>query len=307
MKRSRLLIRVVAVVILAGGLVWVYARQAGNHFENGHVRLAEKTDTAKDEEDAEDQGTPTGDDPWKEMEQLVKAYYSGENFLYKGTVKLIDDNQEEEKVMEEYPFQYQYAGGDFYYSLDSTEFVRQAQYLLAVDHRGKLVSLSGSAQAKSVSKLFDISDFRGLMEKQKASAVVTIAGGVKMLTLEHIQDPQIQGYRIYYDPQTYSVQKMLIGMLRLSPLEDESGIYDVNASPEGRSESTDTEVPTYSYYMEIGYKEKKTLPGKSGLNILDRFVSRQGKSFSLQPAYIDYQMVNMIPTDKPNHESSAGE
>lgn len=307
MKPSQVFIRIVAVVILAGGLVWVYARQAGSHFDNRNANHQEEKAVVKEEEAKEEQGIPTGDDPWKEMEKLVNAYYKEENFLYKGMVKLIDDNQEEEKVMEEYPFQYQYANGNFYYSLDSMEFVRQAQYLLAVDHRGKLISLSSPGQTRSVSKLFDIADFRDLIEKQKASAVVTIADGVKMLTLEHIQDPQIQGYRIYYDPETYSIQKMLIGMLRLSPLEEESGIEDVNTvSGEGK-EGSDTEVPTYSYYLEIGYKEKKALPGKAGMDVLSKFLSRHGEAFSLQPAYKDYQMVNMIAADKSNHEPSVSE
>jgi hypothetical protein len=237
-----------------------------------------------EEGEDEDRGTPTGDDPFAELDKLVGTYYKGGQILLKGTVRLIDDNYEEDKLIGEYPFTYQYSSGDFYYSLDSMEFIRQQEKLLVVDHRAKSITLSSAGGARNIPGLFNIDDFRALIKAQKATAEVTQTGNLKMLTLENIQDPQIQGYRIYYDPSTYAIKKILIGMVRPGPLEESD-----NAKKDDTAGEAGT-VYAYSYYMEINYNSHEQPGSKTGFNPLARFVAGEGEAFILRPAYASYEL-----------------
>lgn len=287
MKKKPFLLRTIALLTLVGGLIWGYARQAQNTAppdEQTGVAAEQNTGEDKNDDKSDDRGTPTGDDPFTELGQLVNTYYKGDQISLKGTVRLIDDNYEEDKLIGEYPFSYQYNAGDFYYSLDSMEFISQQEKLLAVDHRGKSITLSSAGGMKNIPGLFNIGDFRKLVEAQKASAEVTQSGNLKMLTLENIQDPQIQGYRIYYDPSTYAITKILIGMVRPGPLEEtENEKKDNTANEMG-------DIYAYSYYMEINYNSREVLGRKTAFNPLARFIFSQGNAFNLQPAYTTYEL-----------------
>jgi hypothetical protein len=274
-KRS-IILRITAIILLVGVIAWGYARQVINKpQEPAQEAIADNEET--DEQELEDAGTPTDDDPFKEMDHLVNAYYKGSHIQLKGSVKLIDDNAEEEKVIEQYPFTYQYAAGDFYYKLDSMEFAGAGGQLLVVDHRAKAISLTAMADSKKMSGIFNIADFRKMIEEQKASAKVTEAGGVKMLTLENIQDPQIQAYRIYYDPVTYSISKILIGMVRLEPLEEKE------------NEVKEEGVFAYNYYMELSYSTRESLRTRVD-DVISRFLIKRSDSYVLQPAYSSYDL-----------------
>ena len=97
-------------------------------------------------------------------------------------------------------------------------------------------------------------------------------------------------------------------MLRLSPLEEEDGIEEMadagaGSSP-GKALDSD-EILTYSYYLEISYKEKRILPEEKKFDPIGGFVTMTGNALSLQPAYKAYQLINMIPGQaKLNQESS---
>lgn len=291
---------VVALTLLV--LMYSYAQQ----FRSG----MDKKNTADTEEQAIDEeeyiGLPTGDDPWVEMDKLVSAYYNKQGVAYKGSVKLIDDNGEQEKIIEEHPFEYSFSNSSFHYSLDSMEIISGKDYTVAVDHRSHLVTVSKARNFKERSgsaKLFDIEEFRKLMQAQHARAEVTQTESEKVLTIDSIQHPQIQGYRIYYDPQTHTINKMLIGMIRLSPLVEEAQFSDeqentlqnresVNEQTEEELTGDETEIDGYSYYLEINYKETRLL-SKNDFKPSLKFIAINNKSIKLQPAYSSYQLILM--------------
>jgi hypothetical protein len=295
--QKKKMIRMLSIILVITSLALVYAYAQQVRRNNTPVADATPAEAVDKEEDA---GAPTGDDPWEEMNKLVTAYYNDHGVYYKGNIRLIDDNGEQEKTLEDHPFEYSFFNGDFRYTLDSMEFINQQSYVLAIDHRGKFISFSSGTGPSSSGKLFDIGAFKKIMEGQKAHAVVTQSGNERMLTIDSIQDPQIQGYRIYYDPQTYKIRKMLIGMLRLTPLEDpeqENYTETKTDSPEQpvneTGEDEDIEIDTYSYYVEIHYKEGHSLALQKGqFNAVQKFVKIAGDKIELQPAYSKYELIN---------------
>ena len=299
------------LVVLAGGaMIFLYAQNGYIFRKPATVNVEEKND-----EQADDIGTPTDDDPFTEMDKLVAAYYNQQGSSFTGIVKLIDDNGTKEKVIEEHPFEYTVLNEEFYYSLDKMEVVQKKDMLLVVDNANKLISMSSIIHSPGkAKKLFDISEFKKLMVERKADAKVTQLGSEKILTIENIQDPQVQGYRIYYDPQTFLIKKMLIGMLRLTPLEEvnEDGIEKI---PDEKTEKPETdngdvvaesEIDTYTYYMEVIYNETKTLNIKEeAFNPENKFVRINGKKTELTTQYKNYQLiVNSKELEKETQKNS---
>jgi hypothetical protein len=292
-------------VLAAGTMIWLYA-------QNGYLfRKPEQNTRLPDEEQGEDIGVPTGDDPWKEMDKLVTTYYDKQGISFKGKIKLIDDNAEQEKVIEEHSFEYTVAGENFHYKLGQIEVVNKKDLVLVADHSNKFISVAPVMSAREKpKKFFDITEFKKILEEQKADAKVTQLGEQKILTIENIQDPQIQGYRIYYDPLTYRISKMLIGMVRLSPLShDEGGIEELPTAIDEKEETVNTgpnteetgeeEIETYTYYMEIIYSEMKVMGIKeAAFHPENRFFVRSKNKIELTPAYSSYQLISNGETEK---------
>jgi len=248
----------------------------------------------QDNVDVEDIGDPTQDDPWTEMDKLVTAYYNKQGSSFKGIIKLIDDNGPQEKLLEELSFQYMVLNGDYYYSLDKIEVVKNKNLLLVVDHENKIISMNRNASLPEGSgKLFDIAAFQKMMEETKAIAKVTQTATEKILTIEKIQDAQVQGYRIYYDPQTYRVTKMLVGMVRLNPIEERNdGMGEMPGDNENTAESLEESIETYTYYMEIIYNETSLLNTSSGnFSPENKFLVAGSAKIQLNKSYSEYQLV----------------
>lgn len=253
----------------------------------------QQVNVANEEDSVEIIGTPTNDDPWKEIEKLANAYYDKQGISYRGTIKVIDDNDNAEKVIEEQDFEYSILDKNYHYRLGSMEFVNKKNYLLAVDHANKIITMSSQVEAGKESKLFDLRTFKNLLTKQKANVRVTQYNDEKIITIDNISDPDIQGYRIYYSPQTYRVHKMLIGMLRLSPLEEEKDVTD----QETQEEDTTSEagLTEYYYYLEVNFTSIKSMGISSkDFNPERKFFELQEGRTVVAPAFKDYRLQNNL-------------
>lgn len=256
----------------------------------------------QDEDSVEIVGTPTGDDPWKEVSKLVNAYYLKSGIEYKGTIKVIDDNGDKEKVIEEQPFEYSILNTDYYYRLAQMEVVNKKNLLMAVDNENKTISIAKNVVLHKTNKLFDMRAFKKVMEKGKAHALVTRNGDEKILTIDNIGDADIQGYRIYYSPKTYRVHKMLIGMVRLNPIDDESSDQDedkenvqsTTADPKKQA-GDEAEITSYYYYLEVLFTQVQPLALKEkDFNPENKFIQVQNGGITLTPAFKEYQLLNTI-------------
>lgn len=299
MRKSFIKYLLVFTVVAGSAAAIVYA-QRGYIFRSGPS--AGKEEPGQDEQ-PDDIGQPTNDNPWNEMEKLVDAYYNEKGVTFRGTVKLIDDNGENEKVLEEHPFEYAVLNDNFYYSLDKIEVVSNNNIALVADNSNRLISVSDKgASTDKKQQLFDIGEFKKLMKERKAEAKVTKLGNEKILTIENIQDPQIQGYRIHYDPATYRISKMLIGIVRFSPLDEgetQNGDEQVPSVKEEKQtddavaeEEAEQAVDTYTYYLEIVYREMTPMnAGASDFHPENKFIRKNGGKTELTPAYGKYQLI----------------
>src|SRR5689334_11217708 len=163
-------------------------------------------------------GQPTSDDPWKEMEKLIRVYY-GENeaVSYEGRMRLIDDNSDQKKLLEEMNYSFTVFNGMYHYRLGQLECIAKKDFVLLIDHENKTIARSAVTPAKKTS-LLDMHSLKEILEKQVGEVTITMNEKEKILTVNNIKDPVIQGYQVFYDPETYRIKKMVIGMVRLNPL-----------------------------------------------------------------------------------------
>ncbi len=238
--------------------------------------------------------TATNEDPWLEVEKVVNAYYKKGGITYEGRIKVIDDNQEKEVVLEETDFQYTVYNNDFHYRLGDLEMISNADLLMAIDHTGKNISLSTQNKKPGNSQLFNLKDFKQTMLDKGASARVSKSEEKKILTFDNIQDPTIQGYRIYYEPGTYQISKIELGMLRLTPLETNEE-EQINSNEEEESnlhgkennEEDATEINGFTYSIEVVYSSIKQL-GLADFEPEKKFINRQNNTIQLTTAFKEY-------------------
>jgi len=164
-------------------------------------------------------------------------------------------------------------------------------YLVAVDHINRTIAVSPQQATEKPNKLFDIQEFKKIMLKQKVNARITQSGEEKILTIDNITDPNIQGYRIYYSPVTYRIHKMLIGMARQNQLEENDDDDKPGKKLQGNNDD-DEGVEEYYYYLQVEYNSVQTLSlNTESFNPENKFIKIHDGKIELMPAFSNYQLV----------------
>ena len=132
----------------------------------------------------EEKETPTNDDPLKEIASLVNAYDQKGGVSYKGSMRLIDGNTEEDKILEEQEFEYTMFGNEYEYTLGSVEMITKKTFVLLADHQGKSISILPIKEKQKAKGIFDIGEFKKILESQHANVAVTRLGDEKILTID---------------------------------------------------------------------------------------------------------------------------
>lgn len=247
---------------------------------------------AQNEDSVEVIGTPVNDDPWSAINNLVNSYHHKTGVSYKGMIKVIDDNGDQEKIIEEQPFEYTLVDQYYRYKLDHIEMISKKGFLLMIDHDNKLMTISSNKGIPRQNRLFDLDAFRKVMQERNAHARVTQSGQEKILTIDNIDDPDIQGYRIYYAPQTYTIHKILIGMARLTPLEEDKAAQPGTTTEADAGETT---IHEYQYYLEANFSEVKTLTLKvKDFHPENKFIRLYNGNVAPAPEFKDYQLINNL-------------
>lgn len=296
-NKAILITSAVILIVLAGTAAVTHGwKNWGSPIAKKTTESSPPTGTVMDESNI---GKPTGDDPWQEIEKLVDAYYGGDKQIsYSGTMRLLDDNGQNQKLLEEYDFNYSYFKGQYYYKLGFMECVGKGKFLLVVNNTDKTIALSTVVPAtKKQDGLMDFGKFKKVMQDSKADAKITQAGNEKIFTVNNLQDPTIQGYQVFYDPVSYRIHKLVVGMIRLSSLETgEIGTNDTTTTiPEENKVSNPSafEVNGYSYVLEIIYEKANlvTMTNK-GFNPENKFIRITGNHIELADAYKNYRLTN---------------
>lgn len=242
-------------------------------------------------------GTVTNDDPWKEMEKLVEVYHGGDQQVsYSGKMRLMDDNEDEQKLLEEHLFDYSFFKGQYYYKLGPIECVGKEKFILIANHQDKTIALSAVIPSSKKQKNFlDMEQFRQVMKAGKANAKVTRSGAEKVITVDNLQDPVVQGYQVFYDPASYRINKIIIGMIRFEPLESttENTSPATGASKNEDIDMEENEVTGYSYMLEIIYeKTDRVTIDADAFHPESKFIRIVGKEIQLADNYKNYQLAN---------------
>jgi hypothetical protein len=293
-KSIRIIIISSIILLLTAG-----AAAIGNKwFETGKKPGAGKTEKYEtiNVMDESGIGEPTGDDPWMEMQKLVEAYYGGEQLItYHGRMRLIDDNHDKQKLLEELSFEYSSYGEEYYYRMEQLECVKKRDFIMMADHDNRSVSISYVSLAKDKNNgILSMEDLKKMLQERSKEIKITQSGDTKILTVNDIQDPSIQGYQVFYDPVTYQVKKMVLGMIRLNPLDENDRVAlneTEKTSPDKDSE--EMEIEAYAYRLEILYdKIEKTRISEQEFRPEQKFIRFNNNKPELQPAFSDYRLLN---------------
>ena len=176
--------------------------------------------------------------------------------------------------------------------MGNVEVVQKKDFVLFADHDSKTLAVTRIPTTTKPDGLFDVNEFRKLLDESHAKAVVTKRGNEKVLTIDSIQHPVIQGYRIYYNPVTYKIHRMLIGMARPFSLDDETG-KESNTEEEISAGEDMTEISMFFYYLQLDFSSTEKLSlRKDGFNPENKFVKKEKNTFTVMPAFKDYDFMN---------------
>lgn len=224
------------------------------------------------------------EDPAIFLEKVNQANLPGNKAQsLQGVIRLIDDNGETEKELEKTAFTWLFTSDHFAYTIDSITVIQEPGISLMINHSLKNMYLSSVAPA---SENYTIQSVLKTLQEEHAHVQVSTDGQYKMLTIDSLLRPDIQGYKIFVDPDSYEIRKVLIGMVRLNSLVDAPKISANNADNPG--------LNTYTYYLEISYTEKKFID-MGAIPAINNFIlwsNRKDFEGKLQPAYHDYELIN---------------
>ena len=261
MKRTGGTYRIAGIALLFLSLVFFAALT-----QTRKAPLPESPQVGLEATDTSDLGIPVPDDPWLELQRLTKAYTDKGGMKYAGIMKLVDDNGDEEKELETTRFEYQVYGDDFYYAMGDIEVVYKGNRMLLADHVSRTITVTELQKMVSRKSVFDFRAFKKLMQASHAKAYVTQRGTEKVLTVDSIADDQIQGYRIYYDPLTYTIHRMVLGMSRPYTLDDRDAETETSESTPAEANPVPQEqgLEQYDYYLELTYNRAEKMQIREG-------------------------------------------
>lgn len=243
-----------------------------------------------DKIEATDDEVTTNDDPWKEIEKIVESYYGKEGINYKGIMRLLDETTEKEKVLEQMNFEYSILGSEYYYKMGDFECVNKEDLLMVIDNQSKSISVTRQKQPVPQKMIFNPDDFKKILEQKSGVIKVTKEGNEKIITIDSIQDASIQGYRIHYDPSSYRVNKLEIGMVRLNSISDDE---EGNTQEQDINSEQNDGIPGYTYFLEVNYEKVQPLSlKKENFHPENKFININQNIIQLAPAYSSYSLMD---------------
>lgn len=307
-KRKKWLRIVMSVAILTC-LYFIGITRNSNKFQiDKKATLPENTVDASSAEE----GTLTNDDPWTEMNKIAERYLNNNLLSLSGNIKLYD--YESSKLIEEQKFSYSKSAKFWLYTLGSIETAANDKYTVAVDHSENVVAVSKTRNLSASIQAFDIEKLKKLLSDNEASARVLQNGNQKILVVNNIIYEDIANYKIYYDPDTYRVSKIIMEMSTTDDFNpDDSDADSAKSAGENKTEndevSDEAETNTQSqqmdsltenaipgiqfndYTVEINYVQEKQLPPTAN-DPVKKYVTIKDKMIMLTDQFKNYELIN---------------
>lgn len=244
------------------------------------------------------EGIPTGDDPVKEVEKIIKAFSEQSIFSISGAIKLYEEDAEgEDKLTEEKQMEYKKEGQHIYYRMGSLEYLFEKNQFLIVDHDSKVMHFSREDDFKeSVVLSAQLNQIKKFITADSSEAIVTMLNGEKSITIINPSDPSVQQYTISYISSTYRITGISMIMYRTEEMEEN----DYTAMDDAKEKSTITPDTSLSiedfgykqsyYHIEFvytNYSEKVVwLPQQ----LIQNFLLQRNNDCILNEQYKDYEL-----------------
>lgn len=211
------------------------------------------------------------------LQKMLDANLPGQQCIeLSGEMVLIDATKDEEKIVEQHPFQWWFGNGLTSFLLDSVMVVQDTSYSLQVDHREETIQILPMKKDSAVQ--WSLGQILTSLKDMQAKITLENEGAYKVLTVDSLALPDFQGYRIFVDPRSYEVKKILIGMNRLQPL--------------GSTGFDPQDEELYTYFLEIRYNQRKPV-SKTEMPRLEQYVQVSPENpgeFVPVPGYQRYTM-----------------
>jgi hypothetical protein len=286
-KIKRWGLKIIATSMLC--LVFILGITQSNVF--GDKKEAAKQDTEFSE------GSLLETDPWEEMKKLAERY-SGSNLYVSGNLKLY--NYETSKFIEEQKFTYSRHGEIIQSRLGDIESITDGHYAVSIDNMDKIILVSNADQ--NASKLFDIEKLKILMAEDGATAKIFGTSSQRILTVENIHYEDIVNYKIYYDPSTYRISKVVLEMSTeldlLDEVEDKKGSEPDVVQETGQQEIDTTRNDLAMLPMKTDYVLEMNYVAENNHSVqvdpIEKFIVVNNQIISAAYAFKDYEVIDQV-------------
>jgi hypothetical protein len=219
------------------------------------------------------------------LEKIQRANApSIEAFHQDGEMVLFDVNGDSEKVMERASFVWQYDKTRSYYRIDSVVQVRDGHFFMQVDLTNRVMAIS--LADSSSNGAYQISEYLKLLQDLHAEISIRQEEGMTAITIDSLQHPAYQGFKLFVDPTSLEVRKLLLGMNKLSSLDRQASV---------QNEQDLSEYPVFTYFLEIRFNPRRRIAA-GDIGSLGSFVSFNADSTKItaQPNYADFDIAGSV-------------
>jgi hypothetical protein len=279
----------------------------------------QKTITQFDDRTTDDKetgyGTPTGEDPFAEMDKISKVFLNGGEVEYAGNIQLFD-NDEPETMMEQVKFSGIINGSNYQYMLDSVEFLKNNDVSAVLYHDEKQLVVAKEMPGGNM-QIFQIDSLKKYMQAVGADAVVYRQGNDKIIRVKNTGDLNLYGYALYYSATDYKIRKVDYDVMSLDDLNgsDPDTPEDENAVANEPDNETDNPVlpdslepgftvdsatnqirlvtETYLYKMTFNFTRIANRPAAGGFQPGSKYFTVNDKEVRLNGMVKDYELVDL--------------
>jgi hypothetical protein len=221
-------------------------------------------------------------DPWQEMNKIIYSMEQAFPFIQDGSVLLRDENG---KIIEKKDFHADYYDSvTLHYSLAQVEMLHTPKWEAIIDHDQNMIALSRVAKAKNTAGAgsFDIIKLRAMFESgQFGWKVLQNNDGMRALYSEDFASGSLSGMRIQYQPSSYSLVSVQMGLPKFVSTED------TVAHPLGIEAVTES--------LEMNYLPIRSMNEEGRQQHPEKYIQvKGGKAVVLKAKLADYRIINHI-------------
>lgn len=247
-------------------------------------------------------GTPTGENPLKEVEKILKAYEKQNAFSFSGEVKLYEEVGEEDKVTETKQISFQKQGNRTYYSIGTMDYITEENQLLMIDHESKQMQFSPLENTNyDIAEAAQLEQIKKYLTADSAEAIVSATETEKIITIINPLDPAVQQYTIHYTKDNYRVTRVSMVMYRTEEMDEEDHketeeMRKIREEEREKNSGDSTILPEELGYKQMYYEVEFIYRGFSETVVwepkhsISNYIHKTGSEFEVNEPYKNYEL-----------------